>query len=73
VHTKHSKRKFGTGANETQMQMEENDQYAQGHGHANGAYAGRTTADSQRTLGANDVRNVNGVKYEGQAPVTSNF
>ena len=33
----------------------------------------RNTAESERTLGANDVRTVNGVKYEGQAPVASNF
>jgi len=72
VHTKHSGRKFGTGAGETQMQMEENDQYAQQH--VGAGQAGRNTAESQRTLGANDVRNVNGLKYEnGQAPVASNF
>jgi hypothetical protein len=34
---------------------------------------GRNTVDSQRTLGVNDVRTVNGVKYEGQAPMASNL
>ena len=60
-------RKFPTGPQATQMQMEENDQYGQGP-------AGRNTVDSQRTLGANNVRTTNGVKHEnGQAPVASNF
>jgi len=69
VHTKHSRGKFGLGGGETQMQMEENDQYAQQH-----AGTGRNTAESQRTLGANDMRTVNGTKYEnGQTPVASNF
>ncbi len=64
------------------MQMEQNDQYAaagagqygrEGNGQA--PMAGRNTVDSQRTLGGNDVRVVNGVKYEaGQpVPVGSNF
>jgi hypothetical protein len=67
VHTKHSKRRFDTGARETQMQMEENDQYAQGS-------AGRNTVDSQRTLAQNDVRSVNGLKYEnGRAHAARNF
>ncbi|KAH8773356.1 putative FK506 suppressor Sfk1 [Hyaloscypha sp. PMI_1271] len=60
-------RKFPTGPQATQMQMEENDQYGQG-------YAGRNTVDSQRTLGANNVKTTIGVKHEnGQAPVASNF
>jgi len=60
-------RRFPTGPQATQMQMEENDQYGQGQ-------AGRNTVDSQRTLGANDVRTTNGVKHEnGQVPVASNF
>ncbi|KAH8757775.1 Frag1/DRAM/Sfk1 family-domain-containing protein [Hyaloscypha finlandica] len=59
--------KFPTGPQATQMQMEENDQYGQG-------YAGRNTVDSQRTLGANNVKTTIGVKHEnGQAPVASNF
>lgn len=72
AHTKHSSGKFGTGLQATQMQMEENDLYAQGN--SNAVHPGRNTADSQRTLEPNDVRTVNGVKYEnGQAPVASNF
>jgi hypothetical protein len=72
AHTKHSHAKFGAGPQVTQMQMEENDQYAQEN--VSAGHAGRNTAESQRTLGANDVRTVNGVKYENsQAPVASNF
>jgi len=72
VHTKHSGRKFGRGAGEMQMQMEESDQYAQQN--AGAGYAGRDTADNQRTLAVNNVRTVNGVKYSnGQVPVASNF
>jgi Frag1/DRAM/Sfk1 family len=64
--TKNGK-KFPTGSQATQMQMEENDQYGQG-------YAERNTVDSQRTLGVNDFRMTPGVKHEnGQAPVASNF
>lgn len=60
----------------TESRTESRGYGAYGHGgvghHAHGGYAngtypeGRRTAESQRTLGANDVRNVNGVKYEGQ-------
>jgi hypothetical protein len=90
VHTKHSQRKFGMGNAETEMQMEQNDGYANEEGgmyngrngfrHGNGAVNGNghlgTTVgarDSERTLGANDERMVNGVKYEGAPPVASNF
>jgi len=67
--TKHGKR-FPTGPQATQMQMEESDQYGQ----ENGGQTGRNTVDSERTLGANDVRATNGMKHEnGQAPVASNF
>jgi len=72
LHTKHSKSKFGKGTQETQMQMEENDGYARENA-MNDSFAGRNTVDSQRTLGVNNVRTVNGVKYEGQAPMASNF
>ncbi len=46
-----------------------------GYGAANGGYPHtRNTADSQRTLTENNVRTVNGVKYDmGQVPVASNF
>jgi len=67
VHTKHSDRRFGTGMAETEMQVEENDQYV----HQN---EGRYTAESERTLGHNNARTVNGVKAEnGATPVASNF
>lgn len=54
------------------MQMEQNDAYANYNDNE------RMTAESQRTLGANDVRTVNGVKYKAegdgqQAPLASNF
>ncbi len=65
VYSKDSRREFGTRANETPMQMEENDQYAQQN-------AGRNTVDSQRTLGQNVVGTVNGVKH-GNDNVASNF
>jgi hypothetical protein len=61
VHTKHSGRKFGSGADETEMQQEQNDGDSQG---MKDAYAGRPTADSQRTLAQNDERTVNGVRYK---------
>jgi hypothetical protein len=80
VKTKHVGRKFGGGGDETQMQMEQNDEVSReegvrsGYYNANGSGAGRVTAESQRTLGGNDVRVVNGVKYEnGAVPVASNF
>jgi len=59
VHTRSKDARFGTGPAETRVQMEENDTYA----------------ESQRTLGTNDVRTVNGVKYGNEAapPVSSNF
>ncbi|KAI9046542.1 hypothetical protein LZ554_009288 [Drepanopeziza brunnea f. sp. 'monogermtubi'] len=52
--------RFGSGPGETQMQMEQNDRYY---------------AESQRTLAGNDVRTVNGVKYEGgrPAPIMRDF
>ncbi|KUJ15567.1 uncharacterized protein LY89DRAFT_686283 [Mollisia scopiformis] len=71
VHTKHSQRKFGSGMGETEMQVEQNDDLSAERGAAYGG--GRNTVDSQRTLAENNVRSVNGVKYEGQAPVSSNF
>ncbi|EKD14136.1 uncharacterized protein L3040_007864 [Drepanopeziza brunnea f. sp. 'multigermtubi'] len=49
VKTRRSDQRFGGGAEETQMQMEQNDRYAA----------------SQMTLAGNDVRTVNGLKYEG--------
>ena len=56
---------------ETEMQMEENDGRG---GYYGGQGQGRMTGESQRTLGANDVTVVNGVKFEnGQVPVASNF
>lgn len=64
------------------MQMEQNNQYAAAgergqhpSGNGNLPMQGRNTAESERTLATNDVRTVNGVKYEpGQpAPVASNF
>lgn len=64
------------------MQQEQNDSYAQNSEHRNGSvlndnganYEGRNTAESQRTLGENNFRTVNGVKYaNNQAPVSSNF
>jgi hypothetical protein len=70
VHTKHSGRKFGSGADETEMQQEQNDSYSQG---MKDAYAGRPTADSQRTLAQNDERTMNGVRYKDGAPGASNF
>lgn len=78
VHTKHSQQKFGGSAGETEMQMEQNDHYSRSREHVNGGYdagygAGRNTAESQRTLGANDVRTVNGVKYQNGAPIPNNF
>jgi len=86
VHTKHSKTKFGDSAHETQMQMEQNDGYSREEGSRTGLYSShgglgapaginnaRNTADSERTLGGNYVRTVNGVKYGEQAPVASNF
>ncbi|KAF4631028.1 hypothetical protein G7Y89_g7111 [Cudoniella acicularis] len=67
VRTKSKDHRFGDGEAETELQMEQNDAYANG----------RVTADSQRTLGANDARTVNGVKYEEEggrrAPLASNF
>lgn len=69
--TKNSNAKF-SGGQVTQMQMEENDQYAQAN--QNVEHVGRNTAESERTLGVNDVRTLNGMKnMNGQAPVTSNF
>ncbi len=85
VKTKQSGEKFGNGANETEMQQEQNDPYADGsqagyRGHnrsdmTSSDYNGTNTADSQRTLtdGNGNARIVNGVKYTNQAPVASNF
>ncbi|KAK0109574.1 hypothetical protein ONS95_002260 [Cadophora gregata] len=80
VQTKHDSKKFGGGGGETQMQMEQNDEASRAEGGRNGYYnndgvpEGRNTVESQRTLGGNDVRTVNGVKYEdGGVPVASNF
>ena len=63
---------FGKSGRETQMQMEENDQYAMRH---DGLGVGRPTAESERTVGGNDVRTVNGVKVANgePLPVASNF
>ncbi len=69
--TKNSNAKF-SGGQVTQMQMEENEHYAQAS--QNDGRLGRNTAESERTLGANDVRTVNYMKNgNGQAPITSNF
>lgn len=69
--TKNSNAKF-SGGQVTQMQMEENDQYAQANQDV--GHVGRNTAESERTLGVNDVRTVDGMKHvNGQAPMTSNF
>jgi len=62
---------------QSQGQARRGDGYAYdgngGYGAANGG-AARNTVDSQRTLGENNVRTVNGVKYEmGQVPVARNF
>lgn len=72
ANAKHSNMKFAAGPQATQMQMDENDLYAQQN--ADAGHLGRNTAGSERALGLNDVRTVNGVKYEnGQVPVASNF
>ncbi|KAH7336537.1 Frag1/DRAM/Sfk1 family-domain-containing protein [Rhexocercosporidium sp. MPI-PUGE-AT-0058] len=69
VKTKHDGRRFGDGQGETQMQMEQNDEFSREEGRG-----GRMTGESQRTVGGNDVRVVNGAKYEnGPVPVASNF
>lgn len=79
VHTKHSARKFGSSSGETEMQMEQNDNMAQTHqtnsrAHDAGYVNGRNTAETDRTLGLNNYRTVNGVKYDmGQLPASSNF
>jgi len=86
VHTKHSQPKFGNGNNETEMQQEQNDNYSRSRENVNGGHhgagygagaggyeAGRNTAESQRTLGGNDVRTVNGVKYQNTTPAANNF
>ncbi|KAF8862805.1 hypothetical protein BDZ45DRAFT_686354 [Acephala macrosclerotiorum] len=80
VHTKHSNRKFGSSSGETEMQMEQNDNMAQANqgqarAHDAGYGNGRTTAETDRTLGSNNYRTVNGVKYdmEQQLPPSSNF
>merc|ERR1711939_1066168 len=77
VHTKHQSKRFGAGGGETQMQMEQNDEFSRAEGGRTGYYnggvpEGRNTVESQRTLGGNDVRTVNGVKYENGG-VASNF
>ncbi|CZT02578.1 related to FK506 suppressor Sfk1 [Rhynchosporium graminicola] len=78
VKTRHESARFGTGQGETEMQMEQNDHFAQqepGGGYYGDAGRGaRYTAESQRTVGRNDVRTVNGTKFDnGTAPVASNF
>jgi len=70
VHTKarhgEGRNNFGTGRNETELQMEEHD--------ADSLRGGRAP-DSERTLGRNDQGVVgNGVRHkDGQVPVASNF
>lgn len=67
VKAKHVIRKFDAGPRETQMQMEENDQYAQGN-------EVRHMLEHGRTLGGGSAGTVNVVKLEnGQAHVASNF
>ena len=52
------------------MQHEQNDGDAQ---RMRDAYAGRPTADGQRTLAQNDERTVNGIRHKDGAPVVNNF
>lgn len=86
VHTKHSQPKFGDGNNETEMQQEQNDYHSRSRENVNGGHhstgygagvggydAGRNTAESQRTLGTNDVRTVNGIKYQNGTSPAGNF
>ncbi|OWP05680.1 hypothetical protein B2J93_1729 [Marssonina coronariae] len=75
VHTRHAEKRFGMGENETEMQAEQNDAYAAQAEHGQYTRDGRTR-DSQQTLGGNDVRDVNGIKYDSggqQVPVASCF
>jgi len=73
VHSKHSNRKFGRGMNETEMQQEANDGASVRAENSHLAYNGRMTADSERTLGGNDERIVNGIRYKDGVPVTNHF
>ena len=70
VPIKHSGTRFGSGADDTEMQQEQNDGDSQ---RMRDAYAGRPTADGQRTLAQNDERTVNGIRHKDGAPVASNF
>ncbi|KAL2068693.1 hypothetical protein VTL71DRAFT_15031 [Oculimacula yallundae] len=78
VKTKHESARFGAGGAETEMQMEQNDAFSRSREQVGGGYygdggrgGGRYTAESQRTVGGNDVRTVHGTKFG--APVASNF
>lgn len=63
---------FGYGPNETRMQMEEQDMWANS-ARSGEVPAGTAIGDSQRTLGENNMRTVNGGKFDGQTTVASNF
>ncbi|KAH8646055.1 Frag1/DRAM/Sfk1 family-domain-containing protein [Tricladium varicosporioides] len=58
VRTRDPQHRFGAGVGETELQVEQNDVYANYNDN------GRMTAESERTLGTNDVRTVNGVKHK---------